>query len=112
MFDGYRIRAAVTSVALTFTLGATPAGTAGSPKKSCSNLSQLYSPRVLRALRARLMMTYVRAHEGRALIATQVLRHQQVPSALLDPERIDFHSQESDSPRMKHLLDYVVIHCL
>ena len=98
MLNGYLIRTALTSLTLFAALLATAPAPARKPS-SCSDIRRLYAPRVLRELRAQLLLAYARAR--REAPGTSALRDEIIAA-----------SQESDDPRMKHLLAYVATKCL
>jgi hypothetical protein len=120
MFNGYPVCPALTSLVLLASLLVAPA----SPlprRQSCSDIRRLYSPRVLRELRLRLMIAYAESHEHRAgEIAAAIKDHRTLEPdgfALNEQTRVQkdqfaIHAQESDDPRMKHLLAYVAMNCL
>ena len=101
----YRKHIVLTSLALCTLLGAAPA-----PKHSCAEIRTLYSPRMLRALRERLLLAYARSHERRAAEAIEAIRLHQRPD-LSTPGLITLEPQENDDPRLKHLLAYVAMNC-
>jgi len=111
MFNGYPVRPALTSLVFLASLLVTPPSPAPHSQR-CSDIRRLYSPRVLRELRVRLMLAYAESHERRAAqIAAAIRNHRTLePTVQKDQLRID--PQESDDPRMKLLLAYVAMNCL
>ena len=110
MFNGYPVCPALTSLVLLASLlvgSNSPARPHG-----CSDIRRLYSPRVLRELRLRLMIAYSESHERRAAEITDAIRNRRVPAPPVQKDQFEIHPQESDDPRMKHLLAYVAMNCL
>ena len=110
MFNGYPVCSALTSLVLLASLLVSPA----SPPhpQSCSDIRRLYSPRVLRELRVRLMMAYAQSHERRAAEISAAIRNHLSLTPAVQKDQFAVIPQESDGPRMKHLLAYVAINCL
>ncbi len=115
MFNGYPVCPALTSLALLASLAMTPPPT---PKaQACSDIGRLYSPRLLRELRARLILAYEESHEHRAAEIAAAIRRRRPIAAALDPgfarsAQIHIDPQESDDPKLRHLLVYVAKNCL
>ncbi len=115
MFNGYPVCPALTSLVFLVSLAVMQPV----PKKphACSDIHRLYSPRLLRELRARLMLAYAQAHERRAAaIAKAIRNHTSVPEAIeagvaRSPQSRTVDTQESDDPKLKHLLAYVAMNC-
>ena len=101
----YRKHTVLTSLALCTLLGAAPA-----TKHSCTDIRTLYAPRVLRALRERLLLAYAQAHASRAAEISEAIRsHRSLEPSIAAP--ILLQPQENDDPRLKHLLAYVAMNC-
>ena len=112
MFNGNPKLPALASFAL---LGLLAAGPAPAPRlrySGCGELHRLYSPRLLRELRLRLLAEYAEAHERRARVVVRLLRTGHPFDPMIQMERFAIAPQESDDPRMKHLLAYVAMNCL
>ena len=110
MFNGYPVCSALTSLVLLASLAVSqpPA-----PKPhACSDIRRLYSPRLLRELRARLMLAYAMSHERRAAEIAAAIRSHSPLAAAVQKDQLRFDAQESDDPRLKHLLAYVATNCL
>lgn len=110
MFNGYPICPALTSLVLLVSLLVAPASQPRSP--SCSDIRRLYSPRVLRELRLRLMIAYAESHQRRGAEIAAAIEHHRMIDPALEKDKLAIHPQESDDPRMKHLLAYVAMNCL
>lgn len=110
MFNGYPLCSALTSLALLASLAVVQAAP---PKPhACSDIRRLYSPRVLRGLRARLMLAYAESHERRAAAIAAAIRARTPLRPAVQKDQLVIDPQESDDPRLKHLLAYVATNCL
>lgn len=110
MFNGYPICPALTS--LVFLASLTVTQPARPNPRACSDIGRLYSPRILRELRARLMLAYAESHERRAAEIAAAIRTHEPLRAAVQKDQLRIDSQESDDPKLKHLLAYVAITCL
>lgn len=110
MFNGYPLCPALTSLALLASLAAVQA--APPNPHACSDIRRLYSTRMLRELRARLMLAYAESHERRAAeIAAAIRSHTPVVNAVQE-EPLTIRPRESDDQQLRHLLAYVTKNCL
>src|ERR1700758_3626631 len=110
MFNGYRVCPALTSLVLLASLTMAPTDASHSP--SCSDIRRLYSPHVLRELRLRLMLAYAESHERRAAEIAEAIHNHTSLAPQVQKERLRIATEESDDPKLKHLLAYVAINCL
>ncbi len=110
MFNGYPICPALTSLVLLASLSSVPA--TASRSHSCSDIRRLYAPRVLRELRVRLMLAYAEAHERRAAQIVEAIRTRSAITPPVQKDHLRIVPQESDDPKLKHLLAYVAMNCL
>ena len=116
MFNGYPVCPAVTSLVLLASLFA--ASPSVPRDRACSDISRLYSPRLLREVRARLMLAYAESHELRAAEVAAAIRNHETLAPSLEPgfarpaQTHGLHPHESDGPKLKHLLAYIAINCL
>jgi hypothetical protein len=110
MFNGYPICPALTSLVLLASLLFMPATAPRS--HGCSDIRRLYSPRMLRELRVRLMLAYAESHERRAAEIIEAIRTHSALAPAVRQTRLRIDPQESDDPKLKHLLAYVAMNCL
>ncbi len=110
MFNGYPVCSALTSLVLLASLAVAPAPQPRS--HDCSDIRRLYSPRLLRELRVRLLMAYAESHERRAAEIAAAIRNHASLSLPVQKDQLEMVPQESDDPKMKHLLAYVAMNCL
>lgn len=110
MFNGYPLCPALTSLALLASLAVAQA--APPAPHACSDIRRLYSPRILREVRARLMLAYAESHERRAKEIAAAIRARTPLRPAVQKDHLTIDSQESDDPKLKHLLAYVATSCL
>lgn len=109
MYHGYPIRMALTSLALLGLLGTRPPGPSHA---GCGEIGRLYAPRLLREARSQLFVAYARDHRRRAYRVLDVLRSQGRIEDALEIHDEPPVAQETGDPRLNHLLDYIVAHCM
>jgi hypothetical protein len=110
MFNGYPICPALTSLVLLASLALTPPSVPRS--HGCSDIGRFYSSRILREVRARLMLAYAESHARRAADIAAAIRNHAALQPAVQKDQLLLHPQESDDPKLKHLLAYIAMNCL
>lgn len=112
MFNGNPRLPALASLVLLGLLAAGPGPAPTAASRRCGGLQTMYSQRLLRRLRTRLLVAYAQAHARRAGVVLRALHsgtrvdlsHQILP--------IGIAPQETDDAKLKQLLAYVAANCL